>query len=333
MAKAKKKRGITKRLIETITSRYGVSPQQVLSKRRKQKFIKPRYLIAYLLREDLGKSYPQIGRILGNRDHTTIRYAYLKIKVELSHSLELQKEVENIRGSLEGEVFLPRKSSKLQKDPKNARTVEIPHNSQEIMLEQMRATHSSITGREKRLLEEWRAGKTLAQIGEKEDVTRERIRQIIKKALLKELKKKITDGLEIDIKEFLTYEKMIHSNLRDVDKLKEDSKTKGVEQPQRWSFYYARCKACGTTLIPHYKKGLCKKCTGVWGRERIIREAGERCESCGIDRGKARRESGKDLYIARFKNKNGGFSIEILCKNCFEIKSGKHMAARRHGLP
>ena len=55
---------------------FDVKAQAMLSKSRRQKFVRPRAAVAVLARELTEMSLPQIGRRMGGRDHTTIINAH-----------------------------------------------------------------------------------------------------------------------------------------------------------------------------------------------------------------------------------------------------------------
>ena len=59
--------------------------------------VEPRQIAAFLLRDLLGTSYPEIGDKLGKRDHTTAIYAYEKISQEITKNHNLNKKVILIR--------------------------------------------------------------------------------------------------------------------------------------------------------------------------------------------------------------------------------------------
>ena len=54
----------------------------------------------YLLREETGLSLPQIGEILGGRDHTTVLYGYEKIADLLERDDRLRSQVVRIKDGL-----------------------------------------------------------------------------------------------------------------------------------------------------------------------------------------------------------------------------------------
>jgi chromosomal replication initiator protein len=59
----------------------------------------------YFLREETNASLPQIGEILGGRDHTTVMYALDKIKEEIKNDTNsrLLKDIKDIRQMLYGQ--------------------------------------------------------------------------------------------------------------------------------------------------------------------------------------------------------------------------------------
>jgi len=94
-----KKVSITK-IINTVAQFYKVSPKKLQQKSRKVKFMKPRHIAMYLLREELKRSFPSIGRLFGSRDHTTAIHAYNKIIKMIQTSSELKSEIEQIKNML-----------------------------------------------------------------------------------------------------------------------------------------------------------------------------------------------------------------------------------------
>ena len=59
---------------------FNVSKAELESASKARTYCYPRQIAMYLCRELTGKSFPQIGRSFGNRDHTTVLYAHRKIK-------------------------------------------------------------------------------------------------------------------------------------------------------------------------------------------------------------------------------------------------------------
>lgn len=91
-----------KDVIETVASFYEIDIKDIVGNSRKKELVKPRQVAVYLIREEIGSSYPNIGQELGGRDHTTAMHAYNKIAVEINENenIKLKQEIESIRQSL-----------------------------------------------------------------------------------------------------------------------------------------------------------------------------------------------------------------------------------------
>jgi phage tail sheath protein FI len=76
---------------------YGVKLPQMFGPRRYRSIAWPRQVACYLASELTEASLPQIGRVCGGRDHTTILHAIRRVEDVTSHSKEKWKEVERIR--------------------------------------------------------------------------------------------------------------------------------------------------------------------------------------------------------------------------------------------
>ena len=87
-------------VIRTVASFYDIEEASIYEKTRRKEVVKPRQLIMYFLREDLGISYPTIGQRLGGRDHTTVMHSCDKIKTDLKNNMLLTQEVDQLRAML-----------------------------------------------------------------------------------------------------------------------------------------------------------------------------------------------------------------------------------------
>ncbi|HEU0293649.1 MAG TPA: chromosomal replication initiator protein DnaA [Anaerolineales bacterium] len=75
------KRNISPRkLLEFIASERGLTVDELLGQNRSSKIAEPRQLAMYLLREFNEISLPQIGEILGGRDHSTVMHGINKVR-------------------------------------------------------------------------------------------------------------------------------------------------------------------------------------------------------------------------------------------------------------
>jgi chromosomal replication initiator protein len=75
-----------------ITSEFAISARDLTGKSRTQLISLPRQVAMFLLREHTEMSLEDIGRIFGNRDHTTVLYAVTKIR-ERSQTDRLFKDL------------------------------------------------------------------------------------------------------------------------------------------------------------------------------------------------------------------------------------------------
>jgi chromosomal replication initiator protein len=91
------KRNIASRkILEYISNREGIAVDDLIGQNRSAKIAIPRQMAMYLLRDLNEISFPQIGEILGGRDHTTVMYGIKKVEEDE----KLKKRVEVYRHEL-----------------------------------------------------------------------------------------------------------------------------------------------------------------------------------------------------------------------------------------
>lgn len=78
-------------VIESTAKNYGIEISDLLGNRRQADLILPRHTVMYLLRKELNLSFPKIAEVMGKRDHTTIMYAYNKMKKLIENSDSAKK--------------------------------------------------------------------------------------------------------------------------------------------------------------------------------------------------------------------------------------------------
>ncbi len=84
--------------IQRIVARhYNVSRQELVSNRRTRVIVKPRQVAMYLSKMLTPRSFPEIGRRFGGRDHTTVLHAVRKIEELISGDTKLGHEVELLK--------------------------------------------------------------------------------------------------------------------------------------------------------------------------------------------------------------------------------------------
>jgi chromosomal replication initiator protein len=95
------KKALTPRqLLDTVSEFYGITLADLLGASRKKALVVPRQIVMYLLREEMRKSFPQIGEELGGRDHTTAMHAYDKVGRLLREDEQIKQEVNTIKQQL-----------------------------------------------------------------------------------------------------------------------------------------------------------------------------------------------------------------------------------------
>jgi chromosomal replication initiator protein len=75
---------------------YGISVQDMKSKRRDKHIVFPRQVAMYLIREETPSSLPVIGQAFG-RDHTTALHSIDKIQTEAQESGRLYDDIRTLR--------------------------------------------------------------------------------------------------------------------------------------------------------------------------------------------------------------------------------------------
>lgn len=80
-------------VISTVCSFYKVDAQALVSKRRDEKVMLARQVAIYLLREQAHLPLKDIGILMGNRDHTTVRHAWAKIMETKRASRDLNSQL------------------------------------------------------------------------------------------------------------------------------------------------------------------------------------------------------------------------------------------------
>lgn len=83
-----------------VCAHYEMGMQDLLSVCRSREIVRPRQVGMYLARGLTPKSYPEIGRRFGNRDHTTVIHAVNKIDSLCERDGEIRGDVEDLIAKL-----------------------------------------------------------------------------------------------------------------------------------------------------------------------------------------------------------------------------------------
>ena len=81
-------------IVEVIASHLGFEADELLSQKRNKDIAYSRQIAMYLCRQMTDLSLQQIGKELGNRDHTTVRHGIEKITEDLKNSQFLQDTID-----------------------------------------------------------------------------------------------------------------------------------------------------------------------------------------------------------------------------------------------
>ena len=76
-------------IIYVVAHHFGISEIELLSERRTNHVVTARHVLYWICKELTPYSYPEIGRRLGGRDHTTILHGVRKIEHLISHGHEV----------------------------------------------------------------------------------------------------------------------------------------------------------------------------------------------------------------------------------------------------
>ena len=68
-------------IIAQVASYTGVTVQDIQGQSRKRKIVYPRHMVCYLAKKHTNLSYPQIGKLLGGRDHSTVIHGEYKFPI------------------------------------------------------------------------------------------------------------------------------------------------------------------------------------------------------------------------------------------------------------
>ena len=83
-------------VLSIIASIYNINVSDILGNSKLAKYVLPRHIAMYVLKEKYDLSYKTVGNILNNRDHTTVLNGYNNIKQNLDSDEELKMAVDMI---------------------------------------------------------------------------------------------------------------------------------------------------------------------------------------------------------------------------------------------
>ena len=84
------------RIIEEVARTYGVSPEDIFSKKRKAAVSTARQISMYISREITDLALTEIGKIIGNRDHSTVVYAIKQVEINIIKDTYVKNTIDDI---------------------------------------------------------------------------------------------------------------------------------------------------------------------------------------------------------------------------------------------
>ncbi|MCC7119646.1 MAG: chromosomal replication initiator protein DnaA [Anaerolineales bacterium] len=92
------------RVFDLVAKKFNTTVEKLLGRDRSRDVALPRQIAMYILREEANFSFPQIGEILGGRDHSTVMYAIEKISDQIERDDRLRRDIVSIKQQLYGQA-------------------------------------------------------------------------------------------------------------------------------------------------------------------------------------------------------------------------------------
>lgn len=87
-------------IIDIVCKHFSLSKRAILGSVRSRSIARPRQILMYLLRTNLHLPLEEIGRLVGNRDHTTVMHAVEKITTLASSDVYIRESISGIKSKL-----------------------------------------------------------------------------------------------------------------------------------------------------------------------------------------------------------------------------------------
>ena len=87
-------------IIETVAEHFGIQPEDILGQKRNAEIVFPRQICMYLIRSMTDTSLQITGKLLGNRDHTTVLNGIKKVNKEMETNEAAKSTIDAIRKKL-----------------------------------------------------------------------------------------------------------------------------------------------------------------------------------------------------------------------------------------
>lgn len=87
-------------LINAVSKYFTIGKRALLGPSRTRPIARPRQILMYLLRTQLGLPLQEVGRLIGGRDHTTVMHAVDKITHLASDNVQIRQDIRGIKNML-----------------------------------------------------------------------------------------------------------------------------------------------------------------------------------------------------------------------------------------
>ncbi len=84
-------------IISIVSEHFSVTPADLSGNKRSKNIVVPRQIAMFLCRELLDTSLKEIGKNLGDRDHTTVMHGIEKIEAELQTNKDIEKQIDILK--------------------------------------------------------------------------------------------------------------------------------------------------------------------------------------------------------------------------------------------
>jgi chromosomal replication initiator protein len=84
-----------------VATAYDLTVEELSRRTREERYVWPRQVAMYLVREISGEPWRHIGRSLGDRDHGTALHAHAQVRSRMDVYPELREAIDGLRAEIE----------------------------------------------------------------------------------------------------------------------------------------------------------------------------------------------------------------------------------------
>lgn len=97
---------VIERTLDAVSKKYGISVEDLKSKKRTDSIAKARHVAIYLIKEIIDEiSYKEIGNIFGGRDHTTVMASINKVKSDIRTVNGVEEDIKRLTLEIKGSAL------------------------------------------------------------------------------------------------------------------------------------------------------------------------------------------------------------------------------------